>query len=139
MCLGRFLVKLADALANFIGGHSNDRIIAGVVIAGTLKDVNPYRAFFELTGMPRQRLLHDVIQESFAAAALNEDRGHEHSFELRPDCRLELRTERTSSRSDRFRTVCGGRHLVLAAPFDSVPRILAERGFLALHTSDRNF
>ena len=76
MCLGRFLVKLADALANFVGGYSNDQIIAGIVIVSTLKDVNPDCPFFQLTGMSRQRLLYDVIQESFAAAALNEDGGH---------------------------------------------------------------
>ena len=129
MCLRRFLVKLADALANFIGSYSNDRIIAGIVIVSTLKDVNPDRPFFKLTGMPRQRLLHDVIQESFAAAALNEDGGHQHCFELCPDRRLELRTERTSFRSYRFRTICGPRHLVLAAPLYPVPQNLNRARF----------
>ena len=75
MWLGRFLVKLADALANFIGGYSNDRIIARVVVVRTLKDGDPDRAFLELTCMTRERLVDDVVQESLAAAALNEDGG----------------------------------------------------------------
>lgn len=80
--LGRFPIKLTNSLSDLVRGNADDGIVARIVVVSAFEDPDPIRAFLQLTGAPRERLVDDVAQESLAAAALKEDRGQQHRFEF---------------------------------------------------------
>jgi hypothetical protein len=89
----RFAIELADSLPHLVGSDSDNGIVARVVVVCALKDINAYRAFFELAGMTRECLLNDVTQKSLAAAALDEDGRGEQRLQFGSDSALEIGVE----------------------------------------------
>jgi hypothetical protein len=57
------LIIVFDALTNFRGSDSNDRVRVGVVVGWPVEDLHTQDAFFELVGLTGQRSRNHKPQE----------------------------------------------------------------------------
>ena len=72
MGLRAFLVELADAFADLVGGYAHDGIVAGVVVVGAVEDLDADDPFLELVEIARESFPHHVAQKTLAAVAMGE-------------------------------------------------------------------
>ena len=98
----RFLIELADAFADLVGGDADDGIFASVVVVRAFKNADSDSTFFELAGIAGKGLQNDMGKEALAAGALSEIGSGEHLFELSFDGILNFITEQNVIRFRNF-------------------------------------
>ena len=77
-----FLIILSQLLADLRGTGAHHGILAGIVISGTAKYLNPKGSFLQRFDVTVKGLLRDAPQQTLAAAAAPEMRATENTLQF---------------------------------------------------------